>query len=213
MGIFNPENGIYRYTEKMADFLILSVFWLVCSLPVVTIGPATAALYHTVVHCIRGNERNSWAMFFLTFRSNLKVGVLTTLVILPIGVVLVFLQGLLYQAGVVDNVGYTLYYAYLVFLLLPIGVGCYLFPVLSRFTFQVSGLLVTCCKLAIANLPQTVLLALIFSAGVIAGSFSLIFIFLLPTVVAFFHSLILERIFKPYIDAQNPPDPDEEPDD
>ena len=48
--------------------MILSVFWLACSLPVVTLGPASVALYHTVVQCIRGNRRDSWTLFFRTFR-------------------------------------------------------------------------------------------------------------------------------------------------
>ena len=55
MGIFNPEHGIYRLTEKIADLLILSVFWLVCSIPLVTLGPATTALCNTVVRCILGD--------------------------------------------------------------------------------------------------------------------------------------------------------------
>ena len=111
MGIFNPEHGVYRLTEKMADLLILSVFWVVCSLPLVTIGPATTALYHTVVHCIRGDERNSWGLFFRTFKSNFKVGALTSLVVVPLIAVLVILHEMLYQMALVDNTGYMLYFA------------------------------------------------------------------------------------------------------
>ena len=108
MGIFNPDNAFFRVTGKMVDIVLLSLFWLVCSLPVVTLGPATAALYYTVVRCMRGNDRNSWGMFFLTFRDNLKVGVLTTLVVIPVAVVLVFLSGLFYQAARVDSVALVL---------------------------------------------------------------------------------------------------------
>ena len=42
-GIFNPENDFWRLIEKLVDLFLLSVFWLVCSLPVFTLGPATAA--------------------------------------------------------------------------------------------------------------------------------------------------------------------------
>ena len=48
-GIFNPENDFWRLIEKLVDLFLLSVFWLVCSLPVFTLGPATAALYRTAV--------------------------------------------------------------------------------------------------------------------------------------------------------------------
>ena len=59
-GIFNPDNDIWRFTAKLVDLFLLSVFWLVCSIPLFTIGPATSALYNTVVRCIRGNRRDSW---------------------------------------------------------------------------------------------------------------------------------------------------------
>lgn len=200
-GIFNPENGIYRFTEKLADLVILSVFWLVCSIPVVTIGPATAALYNTVARCIWGNERNSWGMFFRTFRENIKVGVLTTLVILPVAVVLVFIQGQLYRTAV-EQVGYVLYIAYQVFLLLPVGAACYLFPVLSRFTFQTGGLLANCLKLAVAHLPTTALLGVILSLAVWACSLLPPLMAVLPVVVAWLQVPLLERIFRPYIQEQ-----------
>lgn len=184
------------------DLFLLSVFWLFCSIPVVTIGPSTAALYNTVTRCIRGNERNSWVMFFRTFRDNLKVGVLTTLVILPAGVLLVFLQGLLYQTAVVGQAGYVLYVAYQIFLLLPLGALCYVFPVLSRFTFRTGGLLLNCSKLAMAHLPSTVGMGLLLALSIWICSYIPVLAAVLPAVLALFHSLPLERIFRPYIQAQ-----------
>ena len=213
MGIFNPEHGIYRLTEKIADLLILSVFWLVCSIPLVTLGPATTALYNTVVRCILGDERNSWVLFFRTFKTNFKVGALTSLVVVPLMAVLVILHEVLYQMALTDDVGYTLFFAYRVFLLLSIGFICYLFPVLPRFTFQVNGVLVTCGKLAIAHLPSTVLMAVIAFVALIVCSNVPILVVLLPTIVTCLHAFLLERIFRPYIKEQQPDMDDEEDED
>lgn len=200
-GIFNPENGFYRVTEKLVDLVLLSVFWLFCCIPVVTIGPSTAALYDAVVRCLRRDERNSWAIFFRTFRANLKVGLLTTLVLLPVAVLLVFLQGLLYQtAG--SSAGYVLYVAYQFFLLLPLGMSCYLFPVLSRFTFRTGGLLLNCAKLAVAHLPSTILMGLLLALAIWCCSYVPVLAAVLPTLLALAHSWPLERIFRPYIQAQ-----------
>ena len=160
MAIFNPENSIWRVTGKLVDLMILSVFWLACSLPVVTLGPASAALYHTVVQCIRGSRRDSWTLFFRTFRDNLKVGVLTTLVVLAVGVALLFLHGLAYQMAATGTAESVFYLCYTFLLLLPLGMACYLFPVLSRFTFGVGGLLSNCARLAIVHLPSTLAMAL-----------------------------------------------------
>ena len=201
-GIFNPENGFYHVTGKMVDIFLLSVFWLACCIPVVTIGPATAALYNAVARCIRGNERNSWGLFFRTVRANLKVGILTTLVVLPAEAVLVLLQGVLYQTAVLGKAGYVLYVAYQIFLLLPLGMVCYLFPVLSRFSFRTGGLLLNCSKLAMAHLPATVLMGLLLALSVWVCSYVPVVAAVLPAMLALVQTVPLERIFRPYIQAQ-----------
>ena len=206
-GIFDPDNWFYRSTEKLVDLVFLSVFWLACCLPVVTIGPATAALYNAAVRCIRGDERNSWGVFLRTLRSELKVGVLATLAVLPAAVLLVFLRGLLYQTvGTVQ--GALLYMAYQVFLLLPLGMVSYLFPVLSRFTFRTGGLLLNSAKLAVAHLPSTAALGLLLGLAIWVCSFLPLLAVVLPAVLALVQSLFLERIFRPYILAQRGEEPE-----
>ena len=192
-GIFNPENDFWRLIEKLVDLFLLSVFWLVCSLPVFTLGPATAALYRTVARCIRGSERKSWSLFFRTFRENFKVG---ALVVVAVGAVLFVLYTLLYQTASLNRAGYILFMAYYVFLLLPLGLLCYLFPVLSQFEFGVGGLLSNCAKLAIAHLPSTIALALLLCLNFFLA------IAVTPALLALLHSLLLERIFAPYIRQQ-----------
>ena len=187
-GIFNPENDFWRLIEKLVDLFLLSVFWLVCSLPVFTLGPATAALYRTVARCIRGSERKSCA--------------LTTLVVVAVGAVLFVLYTLLYQTASLNRAGYILFMAYYVFLLLPLGLLCYLFPVLSQFEFGVGGLLSNCAKLAIAHLPSTIALALLLYAALTVCLNFFLAIAVTPALLALLHSLLLERIFAPYIRQQ-----------
>ena len=206
-GIFDPDNWFYRSTEKLVDLVFLSVFWLACCLPVVTIGPATAALYNAAVRCIRGDERNSWGVFLRTLRSELKVGVLATLAVLPAAVLLAFLQGLLYQT-VSTAQGALLYMAYQVFLLLPLGMVSYLFPVLSRFTFRTGGLLLNSAKLAVAHLPSTAAMGLLLALAIWVCSFLPLLAVVLPAVLALVQSLFLERIFRPYILAQRGEEPE-----
>ncbi|MEQ2456232.1 YesL family protein [Flavonifractor hominis] len=205
---FSPDNVLFRFLDKLVDLVMLSIFWLACCVPLVTIGPATAALYRTVVRCLRQNALNSWGVFFRTFRDNLRVGTLATLPVLAVALLLAFLHGLLYQIAAVSLTGQILYYAYCVFLLLPIGMACYLFPVLSQFAFQVSSLLVTCAKLAIAHLPFTLMLAIITVISVWLCSVFFPLLILLPTITALLHSFILERIFAPYLQQSEDTDPD-----
>ena len=198
-GIFNPDNDLWRITGKLVDLFLLSVFWLVCSIPLFTLGPATAALYHTVVRCIRGDGWDSWTLFFRTFRANFRVGALTSLVVLAAGAFLFFLYSLLYQTAAYSRAGYVLFMAYYVFLLLPLGLLCYLFPTLSRFELGVRGLLSNCAKLSIAHLPTTAALALLLYGTLYVCLNVPVAAAVLPAVLALAHSLLLERVFAPYM--------------
>ena len=70
-GIFNPQNRFWQTLDHFADLLILSLLWLVCSLPLVTAGAACAALYDAVARCVRGAEPLPWKRFWQTFRREL----------------------------------------------------------------------------------------------------------------------------------------------
>ena len=45
---FNFDNKLFGALGKAVDCVILSVLWLVCCLPVITIGASSTALYYTV---------------------------------------------------------------------------------------------------------------------------------------------------------------------
>ena len=204
--IFNPDNGFFRITGKAVDIILLSLLWTACCLPVFTIGPSSAALYYTVEKCLLRGEGQPYRAFFHSFRQNFRVGVLTTLVVLAAAFGLWCLRNLLWLSALAGPGGYVAYVAFLVVLLLPIGFVCYLFPVLSRFTFGVGGLLGACARLAAAHLPSTVLMAAVLSAAVWACARFWLPVAVLPAVVCLIFAPLLERIFRPYL----PPAPPEE---
>ena len=195
---FDPDNMVFRPLGVLADLLILSLLWLLCCLPVFTLGPATAALYDAAVKCVRGGENNPYGRFFHAFKLNFKVGALSTLVVLALGLICFLVNGILRTLAQAGGAWYAAYAAWLVFLLLPLGAACYLFPALSRFTMGVGGLFSSCARLAVAHLPSTVIMAVAVCASVWVSSWLIFPAFFLPTVVALFQSLLLERIFKPF---------------
>ena len=60
----------------MADIAMLSILWTICSIPVITMGAASAALMRCVLNM--NTEEGNWRSrhFFRYFRSNLKNGTL-----------------------------------------------------------------------------------------------------------------------------------------
>ncbi|MEG1857852.1 MAG: YesL family protein [Pseudoflavonifractor sp.] len=206
--IFSGDNFVFRALGKVFDMVVLSALWLALCLPVVTIGPATAALYYACVKCIRRGEQSPYKNFWDSFRANFKVGAAAGIGGV-LGCILLWLGWLLLcSAAPGDTGGIVMRAAYGVALVLPLGTLCYLFPVLSRFTFGVGGLFAASFRLAVKHLPSTVILVLMM--GEIANiCLTYWFPFLLaPALGALLASLFLERIFKKYLQTAQPEVPE-----
>lgn len=52
--------------------VVLSVLWCLCSLPILTLGASSAALYHTAVKVIRQNRGYAFATFRDSFKGSLR---------------------------------------------------------------------------------------------------------------------------------------------
>ena len=52
--------------------VVLSVLWCLCSLPILTLGASSAALYHTAVKVIRQNRGYAFANFRDSFKGSLR---------------------------------------------------------------------------------------------------------------------------------------------
>lgn len=207
--IFNPNNLFFQGCSKIFDLVVLSALWLALCLPVVTIGPATAALYYTVVKCIRRGEAEPYKNFFRSFRDNFKVGAVSGVIAAAVGVVL-WLGWMMFNLANPEDAGAAfMRTVYTVVLVIPLGVAVYLFPALSRFTFGVGGLYAASFKLAFRHLPSTVIMVLLNVEMVNLSLKYMAPLFVTPALTALLTSLFLERIFKKYTPCQEAYQPEE----
>lgn len=195
---FNADNWLWQPFGKIADYLILSALWLLCSVPIVTAGAASAALYDCCARCVRGGERDMISRFFRTFRRELVQGGLSLLLwaaILGSGVSLIRRFTGMASA---TSVNLTAAYAMALLLALLVGVFAWVFPLLSRFTFRFGGLQLTALRLAMAHLPRTVALA---AVTVALGWLCLRFlmpVMIVPGILGTVSAGILEPVFQKY---------------
>ena len=49
MGIFNMDSKFMRFMIKFADMMIINILVLICSIPVITIGPAITAGFKVLI--------------------------------------------------------------------------------------------------------------------------------------------------------------------
>ena len=88
MKFFSYESKFSQLLLKICYSCYLNLLWFVCSLPVVTIGAATTALYYTSLKVIRGEESSLTQQFFHSFRENFKQATVLWLIMAGIGLFL-----------------------------------------------------------------------------------------------------------------------------
>ena len=87
------KSSFIRFMYAMADLLILNLLWLLCSLPVLTVGPATCAMYTVLLKIARDEPAETVKDFFSAFKSNFKPAFL-------LGLIALFAAAVIYADGI-----------------------------------------------------------------------------------------------------------------
>ena len=80
-----------KFSQVMVHFCYacwLNLLWFVCSIPIVTIGASTTALYYVTLKIARGEEGNVTSLFFQSFKREFKQATLMWLILLGAGLFL-----------------------------------------------------------------------------------------------------------------------------
>lgn len=195
--LFNMDNGIFSVLGKLFDIILLSIIWLICCIPIVTIGPSTTAMYYTVVKVIRRNRGYIAREFFHSFKQNLLEGIIAWVIMLVLGMLLMFNVELSGQLP--GKLNLVMSYCYRVFFVLLICISIYVFPNLSRFDLKILQLFKTSLIMAIKHLPSTIGMLLIVMVSVAITAITIIGIFFMPALCLLGVSLLMERVLKKYI--------------
>lgn len=193
---FFSVNGPYaRFMNWLWNMLVISVLWLICSIPVVTIGAASTAAYYAVAKSIRHQNGTAAACFFSSFRSNFKQSALLTALW---GVILAVL--LLECIYLYSDAGVPLAVLYLFYFLAAAAVACgmYLWPCLSRFAKGSFALIQMSAILTFRHLITTIALLLL-AAVCLLGIWLMPWgVLVFPGIAVYLQSFLMEPILLRY---------------
>lgn len=199
-------NGPYaRFMSWLWNMLLISVLWLVCCIPVITIGAASTAAYYAMAKVVRHHTGKVASEFFSSFRSNFAQGtILTILVGLVFGVLIMECIYLYSDARIPLGVLYLFY-----FLTAAVAAfGMYLWPCLSRFARGSLALVRMSAILVFRHFLTTVLLLLLLLA-VLAGTWLMPWgILIFPGLAVYLQTFLMEKILLRY--SPKPADDSEE---
>ena len=73
---------------KLCYACFLNLLWMVCSLPIITIGASTTALYYACLKIVREEDFSAASLFFRSFKQNFKQATVLWLILLAAAVIL-----------------------------------------------------------------------------------------------------------------------------
>lgn len=199
---FNSDTEIWRFFGWVGDIVILSLLWVVFSLPLVTVGAASTALYDTAVRVVRRKTDSLFGRFWKTFRREWKTATITTLfwaVIVAVPIALYIFAVRSAPEGQPLQLQSVLF---LLVLFLLMSILSWVFPLLSRFTFTFASLQGIAVRLALGQILRSVSMTLLIGLGIWACSHQVFSIFFAPGLVAWLSTFLIEPVFQSY---ENPP--------
>lgn len=215
--IFNMDNPFFRALGRLADLMILNLLFIICSIPIFTIGASWTALSYVTLKLAENEEGYIARGFFKSFKQNFKQATVIWLIMLLLGIVLAMDMMIMRQAtGTVADVFRVLITATIV--VFATGL-LYVFPVLARFYNTIRGTVKNAYLMAIANLPRTVLILLVVVASVLVTFLNtytlwygvLVWILAGFALVAYANAFFFKKVFARYMpaDEEEEKNPDE----
>lgn len=193
--IFGFGGSFVSACDKVFDIMALGFLWFLCSIPVITIGASSAALYHTMVKCIKNNDGYISKEFFRSFVLNLRQGVILWALVAAATLAMHLNIGILMK----ETDGYVGLFFICVYALVSVyilAMACYLFPALSRYDMSCGWLVKISMYMVVRYFGTTLALFLVLACvGGIVWKFPMA-MFFVPGFMAFIMSDFLERVLK-----------------
>ena len=101
--IFNLDAPIWEFMGEIADVVVLSLLWWICSLGIITIGASTTAMYYVLGKKVRQETTYVVKDFFKSFKQNFRQSVPLTLMTI-IGYISLFIYLILVFQNLVTDV-------------------------------------------------------------------------------------------------------------
>ena len=200
--MLHPDSWLIRFLTKVCDLLFLNIALVLSCCTVIFSGAGVTALYSITLKMMRGQDYDPIRGFLRALRENFLTSSFAAILLLADVTLLAVLRSALYaETLLMPPTAFVLLAILAVFLTALLS---YLFPLLARFENTFFHHLSNAVRLALANLPVTILITAVNLLPLLIG---LLFPTLLGVVFAFWllfgfaagawvNSFYLNRIFE-----------------
>ena len=157
--LFNMDNKFFTVMGRVADLIMLNVVFLICCLPIVTIGASLTALHYVTLKMARNEESYIIRSFFKSFKQNFKQ---STLIWILMAAVAVFLymekESLVTMPGSMPQI---FNYVILAVCIPLIAIALYIFPTVAAFENKTMTLITNAFYFAVKHIGYAIAVAVI----------------------------------------------------
>ena len=210
--LFSMDSGLFRFLTRLADLMILNILFILCCIPIVTIGASITALYYVTLKMAVNEEGYIARAFLKSFRQNFKQATVIWLILFALGCVFgIDFYILYYSEGTLITVlRFCIGATALVYLMVLL----YVFPTLARFYNSVKNTMRNALIMALADLPRTLLILVITAGSILITFFNvytlwyglLVWVLFGFSLVAYANSFFLNKVFAKYTPEESPED-------
>ena len=201
--ILDYDGKFINFLNKATDTLIATLLWLVCSIPIITIGASTTAFYSVMLKLVKDEESYITKSFFKAFKENFKISTIVWLIMGTIGGLVCTSLYIVFNSS---KVGSKLFYAlpfYLLVLIIYTMTINFVFPYIAKFYDTVKRTLMISLIFSTRHFIQSILLIII-DVAIFIFAFKIPALFILfPLISGFCHAKVYQKIFAKIIDARD----------
>ncbi len=163
--LFNYDNPVWIFVGKFFDILFVGILWLLCCVPVLTIGASTCAMLTVTMKIARKEDPGVFMTFFRAFKTNFKKGTILWLIMLAAGIMIA--SAFYFWSKIEGNFRIISLGITGCFTLIYLMVFLYVFAMQAYFENTVKMIILNSFYTAMSNWATTLVLAIAF-IGVLA---------------------------------------------
>lgn len=155
--IFRWDSPVMQKIAMAGNLVILNILWLVCSLPIVTAGAATTAMYYVIFQYQTNEEDTVLRPFFRAFVKNFKLSTILWLSILIVAAILIVDVLYMFICGTPTLMGILIIIVCAIFMM----VQSHLLPQLARFETKLKPVVKNALLLTVLHMPSSLMMAVL----------------------------------------------------
>ena len=205
--IFNFEGPVFSFLSRLADLFWLNLLFIVCCIPVVTIGAASTAMHYVTLKMAKDEEGYITKSYFKAFKDNFIQATIIWVIFLVIMLVM-FMDLRIANGGITAD----LFADPMVRNIVIVAVGVmvivvamtltYVFPILAQFDNTVKNTIKNAFLISIRHLPYTIAMIFITFLPVVMIWFFptlLLLVLIMFSATAYINSKFFNKIFVLYM--------------